>query len=85
MPERTATHGERDITAALSPREAQVLELAATGLTNGEIASRIQLSVHGVKFHLAHVYRKLGATNRTEAAVIYLRSSDPQANVRRGV
>jgi LuxR family transcriptional regulator of csgAB operon len=56
----------------LSRREASVLGLAATGLTNAEIAERLDLSVHAVKFHLAGVYRKLGVTNRTMAARFYL-------------
>jgi DNA-binding NarL/FixJ family response regulator len=56
-----------------STRELQVLEMAALGLRNAEIAERMELSVHAIKFHLAAVYRKLGVTNRTEAAVAYLR------------
>jgi len=58
---------------ALSRREEQVLEMTAQGLTNSEMADRLGLSVHGVKFHLATVYRKLGVANRTEAAVAYTR------------
>lgn len=59
----------------LSPREMQVLELASRGLTNGEVAAGLNVSVHAVKFHLAAIYRKLGVANRTEAAGAYLRSS----------
>jgi DNA-binding CsgD family transcriptional regulator len=58
----------------LSPRELQVLEMASLGLTNWQIAGRLQVTVHAVKFHLAAIYRKLGVTNRTEAAVAYLRA-----------
>ena len=58
-----------------SPRELEVLELAAGGLTNAEIAARMQLTVHAVKFHLASIYRKLGVANRTEAVAVFLRSS----------
>jgi DNA-binding CsgD family transcriptional regulator len=61
--------------AALSPREMQVLDMASLGLTNGQIASRLHVSIHAVKFHLAAVYRKLGVANRTEAAFLYLRGS----------
>jgi len=57
---------------SLSAREQRVLELATLGLTNHEIAERIGVSVHAVKFHLASVYRKLHVGNRTEAAVRYL-------------
>ena len=63
-----------DPRALLSPREAEVLDLAALGLTNQQIATRLQVSVHAVKFHLAGVYRKLGVANRTEAVVRCMRS-----------
>lgn len=57
----------------LSRRETDVLQMASSGLTNAEIARRSGISIHTVKFHLAAVYRKLGAANRTEAAALYLR------------
>jgi two-component system nitrate/nitrite response regulator NarL len=60
----------------VSPREAEVLEMTSQGLTNEQIARRLDLSTHAVKFHLASIYRKLGVANRTEAAVLYLRSTD---------
>jgi DNA-binding NarL/FixJ family response regulator len=60
---------------ALSPRELEVLGMAALGLTNSQIGRRLHVSVHAVKFHLAAIYRKLGVANRTEAAVVYLRAS----------
>ena len=61
--------------AGLSSRELQVLEMASLGLRNREIAGRLGLSVHAIKFHLAAVYKKLGVTNRTEAVVTYMRST----------
>jgi DNA-binding CsgD family transcriptional regulator len=42
--------------------------MVARGLTNAQIAEILGVTVHAVKFHLAAVYRKLGVTNRTEAA-----------------
>jgi DNA-binding NarL/FixJ family response regulator len=54
-----------------SNREIEVLELASQGMTNPQIAKRLELSVHAIKFHLASIYRKLGAANRTEAAVAW--------------
>jgi DNA-binding NarL/FixJ family response regulator len=63
--------------ARLSPRELQVLELASLGLTNMQIALRLQLSVHAVKFHLAAIYRKLEVSNRTEAAFVFLNRAAP--------
>jgi DNA-binding CsgD family transcriptional regulator len=58
--------------SGLSPREMEVLDLAALGLTNPQIAARLQVTVHAVKFHLAGIYRKLGVANRTEAVVRWL-------------
>jgi DNA-binding NarL/FixJ family response regulator len=58
----------------LSEREIGVLELAAQGLTNTELAARLEITVHTVKFHLASVYRKLGVANRTEAVSVLFRS-----------
>ena len=62
----------------LTAREVEVLEMASLGLTNTQIAARMHVTIHAVKFHLAGVYRKLGVTNRTEAAVAFLRAV-PQA------
>jgi DNA-binding NarL/FixJ family response regulator len=56
----------------LSPRECDVLELASSGLTNREVAARLGVTVHAVKFHLAAAYKKLGVGNRTAAAVLFL-------------
>ena len=68
------THGSDTVLprGALSPRELEVLSMASLGLRNAEIADRLGLSVHGIKFHLAASYRKLGVTNRTEAVVTYM-------------
>lgn len=60
--------------AVLTAREREVMSMASSGLTNNEIALRLHVSVHGVKFHLASVYRKLGVANRTEAAVTFLQA-----------
>ena len=61
--------------ALLSPREREVLDLASSGLTNNQIALRMHLTIHAVKFHLASTYRKLGVANRTEAAFVYRESA----------
>jgi DNA-binding CsgD family transcriptional regulator len=53
----------------LSEREVEVLQLAGTGLTNRDIAERLSLSQHTVARHLANSRAKLGAANRTEAAM----------------
>lgn len=62
---------------SLSPRELEVLEMTSRGLTNTEVGAQLKVSVHAVKFHLASIYRKLGVSNRTEAAVVFLRSQSP--------
>jgi DNA-binding NarL/FixJ family response regulator len=51
----------------LTPREREVLELLAEGLSNKLIARRLQISEHTVKFHVSSIYAKLGASSRTEA------------------
>jgi DNA-binding NarL/FixJ family response regulator len=54
--------------AGFTPREAAVLEAVARGLPNKAIARELQITERTVKFHLTTVYRKLGVSNRTEAA-----------------
>jgi DNA-binding NarL/FixJ family response regulator len=52
---------------ALTPREIEVLELVAEGLSNKAIAVRLGISDQTVKFHLTSITGKLGAINRTDA------------------
>jgi DNA-binding CsgD family transcriptional regulator len=58
---------EAEARALLTPRETQVLDAIADGLTNKAIARRLGISLHTVKFHAESVFRKLGASTRTEA------------------
>lgn len=51
----------------LTPREVEVLELLAEGLSNKGIAQRLAISDQTVKFHVAAICGKLGAANRTDA------------------
>jgi len=53
--------------AGLSAREAEVLHLVATELTNAEVAEKLFLSSRTVDWHLSSIYRKLGLHSRTEA------------------
>lgn len=58
--------------ASLSTREVQVLALAGRGLSNADIADRVNLSVHTVKSHIHHALQKLDATNRAQGAALVL-------------
>jgi DNA-binding NarL/FixJ family response regulator len=57
-----------DESPAISARELAILRAVAGGQTNRAIARELWVSEQTVKFHLRNVYRKLGLTNRTEAA-----------------
>ena len=59
-----------EVGADLTPREREVLALLATGMSNGEIAARLMLSVGTVRLHVSNILAKLGAPNRTSAAII---------------
>jgi DNA-binding NarL/FixJ family response regulator len=52
----------------LSPREAEVHELLAQGLTNEEIAKLLYISLSTTKVHVKHIFEKLGVRSRLEAA-----------------
>jgi LuxR family transcriptional regulator, maltose regulon positive regulatory protein len=54
--------------AGLSPRETEVHELLAQGLTNEEIAKLLYISLSTTKVHVKHIYDKLGVRSRLEAA-----------------
>ena len=61
-------------TAALSPREQEILALLADGLSNKEIAARLTISFFTVRAHLMHIYEKLHVRSRTEAAAKFHRN-----------
>jgi LuxR family maltose regulon positive regulatory protein len=56
-----------DIAEALTRRELEVLELAASGLSNQEICDRLFISMPTVKKHIGNIFGKLEATSRTQA------------------
>jgi DNA-binding NarL/FixJ family response regulator len=58
----------------LTPREAEVLQLLADGLGNKDIAGKLSISEHTIKFHIRSILGKLGAASRTEAVARGLRS-----------
>ncbi|KJL44167.1 Transcriptional regulatory protein LiaR [Microbacterium trichothecenolyticum] len=67
--------GEVAPRSLLTAREEQVLELVAEGLSNGQIAQRLYISVKTVSVHVSAILRKLDAPSRTAAAAIYRRSA----------
>jgi DNA-binding NarL/FixJ family response regulator len=56
-----------ELTEELTDRESEVLQWLAQGMANKQIALRLKISEHTVKFHVSAIYAKLGVTNRTEA------------------
>ena len=65
---------QADITSRLSEREVAVLRLIALGLTNSDIAQRLYLSEGTVKNYVSSILTKMGAADRTMAAVMALRA-----------
>lgn len=61
--------GRVQLIEPLTSRELEVVQLLAGGLTNKEIAQRLAITDHTVKFHLNAILRKLGVSSRTEAVV----------------
>ncbi|MFM8530230.1 MAG: LuxR C-terminal-related transcriptional regulator [Ilumatobacteraceae bacterium] len=66
-------HPSHRAPSPISRREAEVLSLAAAGLTDAQIASTLVVSVKTAKNHLHNLYAKLGARSRTDAVVIAAR------------
>jgi two-component system, NarL family, response regulator YdfI len=62
-----------DLPEPLTRREREVLQMLASGLANKEIAARLNISEHTVKFHVASLLGKLGASGRTEAVALGIR------------
>ena len=58
----------------LSPRELEVLHLIVDGCENRDVAARLHVSAGTVKHHLSSILDKLRVDNRTQAAVLAVRS-----------
>ena len=54
----------------LTSREREILELVARGRTNGEIGEQLFISARTTSVHVSHILRKLGVSNRVEAASV---------------
>jgi DNA-binding CsgD family transcriptional regulator len=72
-----ARAGERSDPSDLTPTERRVAELAASGLTNQEVAERAFLTVKGVEANLTRAYRKLGIRSRVGLARALDRDDEP--------
>jgi DNA-binding NarL/FixJ family response regulator len=62
----------------LSDRQAEIMDLIASGLSNLEIARRCYLSEKTVKNHINHIFARLGVRNRAEAVSLWLGALAPQ-------
>jgi NarL family two-component system response regulator YdfI len=67
---RTAQNGASLLVQPLTTREVEVLRMLAEGLANKQIAGRLAISEHTVKFHVGSVFAKIGASTRAEAVMI---------------
>ena len=63
-----------DVEVPLTRRESEVLKQLALGLTNKEIAQALEISYETVKEHVQHILRKIGVSDRTQAAVWAVRN-----------
>jgi DNA-binding NarL/FixJ family response regulator len=67
-------NGNIDLVDPLTSREIEILQLLALGLTNKQIAARLKISAHTVKFHVSAIFSKLGTNNRVEAVNLGLKN-----------
>jgi NarL family two-component system response regulator YdfI len=64
---------EDEFSEEITSRETEVLRMLAEGLVNRDIAARLGISEHTVKFHISSILDKLGASTRTEAVTLGIR------------
>jgi DNA-binding NarL/FixJ family response regulator len=64
---------EAELSEEITSRETDVLRMLAQGLVNKDIAARLGISEHTVKFHISSILDKLGASTRTEAVTLGIR------------
>jgi two-component system NarL family response regulator len=71
FPRRIADRlSNKQMTAGLSAREREILELVAKGLTNKEVAASLNISQFTVRTHISHITSKLEVSHRTEAIAV---------------
>lgn len=73
FPGAPASRPLTELPEQLTRREREVLQMLASGLGNKEIATRLTISEHTAKFHVASILGKLGAASRTEAVALGIR------------
>jgi NarL family two-component system response regulator YdfI len=64
---------ETGLSEEITSRETEVLRMVAEGLVNKDIATRLGISEHTVKFHISSILDKFGASTRTEAVALGIR------------
>ncbi|WP_104667431.1 response regulator [Ensifer adhaerens] len=69
-PKVPAPPGKSGLIASLTPREKEVLQLVAAGMSNKHVAIELDLQEKTVKHHMTQIMTKLGVANRTEAAMV---------------
>jgi NarL family two-component system response regulator LiaR len=62
-----------ELSSQLTPRETEILRLAARGMSNKDIAKELFLSLRTVKAHLTNIFNKMGCGSRTDAIIKGLR------------
>ena len=72
MAEFVSGQGQADI---LTPREREILQLLADGMSNADVAAKLFISQETVKSHVRHILAKLEADTRTQAVAIALREA----------
>ena len=69
------TNKDAEQIKSLTKRELDVLKLLAVGLYNKEVGKRLEISERTVKNHVSNIFKKLGVTDRTQAAVFAIRNN----------
>jgi predicted ATPase/DNA-binding CsgD family transcriptional regulator len=68
-PDSVAEHDSGDVVGALTPREREIADLVADGLSNKDIATKLVISRRTAEGHVEHILSKLGFTSRAQVAV----------------
>ncbi|MCI6203481.1 MAG: response regulator transcription factor [Lachnospiraceae bacterium] len=69
------TNKDAEKIKSLTKRELDVLKLLAVGMYNKEVGKRLEISERTVKNHVSNIFKKLGVTDRTQAAVFAIRNN----------